>query len=185
MPLPSRTIRRLALGVLGLAFVGGAIYLWRSGSVTPASVRAWLDSLGRAAPVLFVAAFVLGSFVGLPGIAFVVGGALAFGPWLGFVLGYVAGLCAVTVPFLAARRLRRPDALPWRPRNRHAARAFALIETHPFRGVLVLRLLLWFNPPLSYALAFAPVPFRTYLAACSLALTPVVAIAIVTTTWFS
>ncbi|MBS1120673.1 MAG: associated Golgi protein [Deltaproteobacteria bacterium] len=185
MPLPSRTIRRLALGVLGVAFVGGAIYLWRSGIVTPSTVRAWLDSLGRAAPAVFIVTFVLGSFVGLPGIAFVIGGALAFGPWLGFALGYVGGLCAVTIPFGMARRLRRTDAPPWRPRNRHAARAFALLETHPFRGVLLLRLLLWFNPPLSYALAFAPVPFRTYLAACALALTPVVAIAIVVTTWFS
>ncbi len=171
--------------MLAAAFVGGAIYLWSTGSITPSSVRAWLDSLGNAAPPMFIVAFVLGSFVGLPGIAFVVGGVLAFGPWAGFALGYAGGLCAVTVPFLTARKFRRPDAVPWRPRNRIAARAFTLLETHPFRGVVLLRLILWFNPPLSYALAFAPVRFRTYFAACALALTPVVAIAMVATTWFS
>ncbi len=180
--MSSRTVRRAALGVLALAFVGGALYLWSTGSVTPSGVQAWLESLGPAAPVLFVTAFVLGSFVGLPGIAFVIGGVLAFGPWTGFVLGYVGGLCAITVPFLTARKLRRVDAPPWRPRNRYAARAVELLGTHPFRGVLVLRLLLWFNPPLSYALAFSPVPFRTYFTACALALAPVVAIATAVTT---
>jgi uncharacterized membrane protein YdjX (TVP38/TMEM64 family) len=179
----SRTTRRILLGVLVAAFVGGAIYLWRTGAVTPTSVRDWLDSLGPAAPLLFVVAFVAGSFVGLPGIAFVIGGRLAFGPYLGLVAGYAAGLCAVTVPFVTARKLRRTDGPAWRPKNRHAARAFDLLDRHPFRGVLVLRLILWFNPPLSYALAFSKVPLRTYVAACAVALLPVVIGAVTLTGW--
>lgn len=179
----SRRLRRFVLGTLIAAFVGGAIYLWRTGAVTPDSVRAWLESLGSAAPILFVLAFVAGSFVGLPGIAFVIGGTLAFGPWLGLALGYGGGMLAVTVPFVAARKLRRPEGPPWKPKNRHAAAAFGLLERHPFRGILVLRLILWFNPPLSYALAFSPVRLRTYLAACAIALLPVVAIAVTATGW--
>ena len=42
---------------------------------------------------------------------------------------------------------------------------------------------LWFNPPLSQALAFTTLPLRTYVAACALALAPVVAIAVVATGW--
>lgn len=171
--------------MLLVVFVTGALYLWRSGRITPAAVRDWLLSLGPAGPLLFVVAFVGGSFVGLPGIAFVVGGRLAFGPLLGFVLGYAGGLLAVTVPFVAARKLRRTDAPAWHPKHRLAARAYALLETHPFRGVLVLRLILWFNPPLSYALAFTPVRLRIYLAACALALLPVVGIAVTVTHWFA
>lgn len=185
LPMPSRVVRRIFLGVLVVAFVAGAIYLWQSGKVTPTSVSEWLESLGPAAPVLFVVAFVAGSFVGIPGIAFVIGGQLAFGPWLGLGLGYGAGLLAVTVPFMTARKLRRAGADPWRPKNKYAARAFLLLETHPFRGVLVLRLLLWFNPPLSYALAFSPVPLRTYVTACAVALAPVVSIAIAATSWLA
>ncbi|MEO8702905.1 MAG: VTT domain-containing protein [Kofleriaceae bacterium] len=180
MPV-SRLTRRILLGVLAAVFVTGAIILWRTGAVTPSSVRDWLDSLGPAAPLLFVGAFVLGSFVGLPGIAFVIGGRLAFGPVLGILLGYTGGLLAVTIPFLAARKLRRRDGPPWRPKNRHAARAFALLDTHPFRGVVVLRLILWFNPPLSYALAFSTVRLRTYVAGCAVALAPVVVIAVMAT----
>jgi len=182
--MSSRTFRRAALGVLVVAFVTGAVYLWRTGAVTPSTVRDWLDSLGPGAPILFVLAFVAGSFVGLPGIAFVIGGRLAFGPWFGFVLGYAGGLAAVSIPFVAARKLRKAEA-GWKPKNRHLARVFAMLETHPFRSVLLLRLILWFNPPLSYALAFSKVPIRTYVAACAVALAPVVAIAVVATSWLA
>jgi uncharacterized membrane protein YdjX (TVP38/TMEM64 family) len=183
--MPSRALRRTFLGVLVAAFVVGAIVLWRTGAVTPSSVRDWLDSLGNLAPVLFIVVFVLGGFIGLPGMAFVIGGVLAFGPWLGFAVGYSGGLLSVTIPFVTARKLRRAGATPWRPRNRFVARAFALLETHPFRGVFALRCILWFNPPLSYALAFTPVPLRTYLGANAMALGLAVAIAVATTTWIA
>ncbi len=182
--MSSRTLRRVAIGVLAVVFVTGAIYLWRTGSVTPSSVRDWLDSLGPAAPPLFILAFVAGSFVGLPGIAFVIGGRLAFGPWLGFVLGYGGGLLAVTIPFVAARKLRKADA-NWTPKNRRLAKVFGMLETHPFRSVLVLRLILWFNPPLSYALAFSKVTIRTYVGACAVALFPVVVVAVAATSWLA
>ena len=182
--MPSR-IRTIVLGVLVGAFVIGAIWLWRTGAVSPTSVRDWLDDLGAAAPLLFVAVFVLGAFIGLPGMAFVIGGVLAFGPWLGFALGFGGGLLAVTIPFVAARKLGRREGDPWRPKQRHAARAFALLETHPYRGVVVLRLILWFNPPLSYALALSSVTLRTYVSASAVALAPVVAIAATTTHWLA
>jgi uncharacterized membrane protein YdjX (TVP38/TMEM64 family) len=180
----SRNLRRAMLGVLVVAFLGGAVYLWRTGSVTPTSIRDWLDSLGPVAPVLFVGAFVLGSFVGLPGMAFVVGGRLAFGPWLGFALGYGGGLIAVTLPFLAARFLRRQPETPWRPKNRHLAKIFEQLDVHPLRSVIVLRLILWFNPPLSYALALTRLRLRDYVLGCALALAPVVAAAVIATSWF-
>lgn len=174
----------MILGVFVVAFVAGAVYLWRTGAVTPTSVKDWLRSLGPAAPALFVAAMVGGAFVGLPGMAFVIGGRLAFGPYVGFAVGYGGGMLAVTVPFLVARRLRAAGQNPWRPKHRWLVRAFDMLQTHPFRAVLVLRLVLWFNPPLSYALAFMPMPARTYVAACGVALLPVVAGAMVATSWF-
>lgn len=183
MTIP-RNARRAVLAVFIVAFVVGAIYLWRTGAVTPSSVRAWLESLGPAAPAIFIVAFITGAFIGLPGMAFVIGGRLAFGPWLGFAVAYAGGLLAVTIPFIAARRLRHAGAEPWRPTHKWVARAFGLIETHPFRAVVVMRLVLWFNPPLSYALAFAAVPWRTYVLACAVALAPVVALAMVATGLF-
>jgi uncharacterized membrane protein YdjX (TVP38/TMEM64 family) len=172
------------LGAFVVAFVVGAAYLWSTGAVTPSSIKAWLESLGPAAPALFIAAFVGGAFVGLPGMAFVIGGRLAFGPYVGFLVGYGGGLLATTVPFLVARRVRGAGQNPWRPKQRHLVRVFDTLETHPFRAVLALRLVLWFNPPLSYALAFTSMPARTYFAACAVALAPVVALAMIATGWF-
>lgn len=171
------TGQRIVLGVAVALLVSGMIYGYATGALTPAAVRDWLDSLGPAAPVLFVGAFVLGSMFGLPGMAFVLGARLAFGPWLGFVLAYGGGLLAVTVPFVSARALRR-GAVPWRPRGRLVGRAFAKLETHPRTAVIGLRLILWFNSALTYALAVSPIRTRDYVLSCAVALAPVVAAAV-------
>jgi uncharacterized membrane protein YdjX (TVP38/TMEM64 family) len=183
MPL-TRTTRRVLLGVFIVAFVAGAVYLWQTGAVTPTTIREWLESLGPAAPALFIAAFVGGAFVGLPGMAFVIGGRLAFGPYVGFAVGYCGGLIAVSLPFIVARRVRGAGRDPWRPKQKILQRAFDMIETHPFRAVVLLRLVLWFNPPLSYALAFTTISARNYIAGCAVALAPIVTMAMIATSWF-
>jgi uncharacterized membrane protein YdjX (TVP38/TMEM64 family) len=179
-------VTRRQIAILGLVvlFVAGAAWAYGTGRVSISSIEHWLESLGPIAPLLFICAFVAGSMVGLPGMAFVVGGRLAFGPELGFALGYGAGVLACTVPFATARRLRRAEGAVWRPRHRLAVRAFELVETHPVRAVIALRLVLWFNPPLSYALALTRIRVGAYVAGCAIALAPVVAVAVFATGWF-
>ncbi len=183
-PEVTRPYRRVLIGVLVVVFVVTAVYVWRTGAVTPTSIRTWLVSLGPWGPVVFIAAFVAGSMVGLPGMAFVVGARLAFGMWVGLACGYVGGMCAVLAPFLAARLLRRNAAKPWRPRAKLFDRAFNQLETHPIRAMIILRLFLWFNPPVSYALALGPVRFRDYAIGSAIALAPVVALGNLATGWF-
>jgi uncharacterized membrane protein YdjX (TVP38/TMEM64 family) len=183
--VPAVSAQRALLVVLVAAFVGGAAWAYSTGRVSAGSIEAWLESLGPAAPALFIGAFVLGALLGLPGMMFVIGGRLAFGAQAGFALGYGAGLLACLVPFAVGRRLRGDRAAPWLPRNRHLRRAFDLLESHPLRAVVLLRLIFWFNPPLSYALAVTAVPARAYVAGCALALAPVVAIAVLATGWLA
>ncbi|HEY5933427.1 MAG TPA: VTT domain-containing protein [Kofleriaceae bacterium] len=178
------TRRRIALAVLVLGFVAGTTWALVTGRVSIVSIRLWLESLGAAGPPLFVGVFVLGALIGLPGMAFVIGGRLAFGPALGFLLGYGGGLLACLAPFLLARRLGRGGSNPWRPKIAIVRRAFETLESRPIRSVLVLRLVLWFNPPLSYTLALSKIPTRAYLTGCALALAPVVALAVFATGWF-
>lgn len=175
---------RVALALLVLAFASGTAWAWSTDRVSTDAIQRWLESLGAGAPPLFVGAFVLGALLGLPGLVFVIGGRLAFGPELGLVLGYTGGLAATTVPFALARVVRRGEPITWRPRQKLAARAFELLERHPLRGVIALRLLLWFNPPLSYALALTRVPTRAYIAGCAIAIAPVVVLAVFATGWF-
>jgi uncharacterized membrane protein YdjX (TVP38/TMEM64 family) len=183
--VPAVTAKRAIVGALVIAFVCGTVWAYTTGRVSSGSIKAWLDSLGPLAPAMFVVAFVLGAFIGLPGMMFVIGGRLAFGPETGFVLGYGAGLLACLGPFATARFLRGERAVTWQPRSHLLRRALASVETHPLRAVLLLRLVLWFNPPLSYALAMTRVPVRTYLAGCAIALAPVVAVAVLATGWFA
>lgn len=186
--VPALTAKRAILGVLVVALVAGTTWAYATGRVSAGSIEAWLESLGPIAPAMFVVAFVLGAFVGMPGMMFVIGGRLAFGAQAGFVLGYGAGLLACIAPFVTARRLRggrSERGEPWQPRNRHLRRALAMVESHPLRAVLVLRLVLWFNPPLSYALAMTGIPVRTYVAGCAIALAPVVAVAVLAIGWIA
>ena len=180
----SRPYRRVAIGLLVVAFVVIAIYAWRTELVTPSSIRAWLVSLGPWGPVVFVGAFVGGSLVGLPGMAFVIGARLAFGTWLGLACGYVGGVCAVTMPFVVARLLKRRAAEPWRPKQKVLQKLFDLLETHPLRAMILIRLFFWFNPPVSYALALTTVRFRDYVLGGAIALVPVVTAGNLATGWF-
>jgi uncharacterized membrane protein YdjX (TVP38/TMEM64 family) len=178
------TPRRALLLLLVGAFIAGAVWAASTGRVSADAIDRWLESLGPIAPAMFVGAFVGGAMIGLPGMVFVVAGRLAFGAETGFALGYGGGVLACILPFATARRIRRDEARPWQPKHRLVRRAFDLVETHPLRAVLLLRLVLWFNPPLSYALAMTRVPAREYVAGCAIALAPVVAIAMFATGWF-
>ncbi len=180
----SRPYRRVAIGALVVVFVVIAVYVWRTEAVTPRSIRAWLESLGPWGPIVFVAAFVGGSLVGLPGMAFVIGARLAFGTWVGLACGYVGGLCAVTMPFVLARLLKRRAAQPWRPKQKQLEKLILLLETHPLRAMILIRLFFWFNPPVSYALALTTVRFRDYLLGAAIALLPVVTAGNLATGWF-
>jgi uncharacterized membrane protein YdjX (TVP38/TMEM64 family) len=179
-----RAHRRVTIAVVAVVFVCATLYAWRTDAVSPRAIRDWLDSLGPWAPAVFVSAFAVGALIGLPGIAFVVGARLAFGPYLGFALGYGGGMLAVLTPFVAARSLRA-GAEPWRPRNRWIERTLALVETRPVRAVILLRLAFWFNLPLTYALAVAPIRARDYAVGCAIALVPVVTAANLATGWFA
>lgn len=178
------TPRRALFLLLVGAFLAGAIWAASTGRVSVEAIDRWLESLGPIAPAMFVGAFVGGAMIGLPGMVFVVAGRLAFGAETGFALGYGGGVLACLLPFATARRLRRGEARPWQPKNRHVRRAFDMVESHPLRAVILLRLVLWFNPPLSYALAMTRVPVRKYVAGCAIALLPVVALAMFATGWF-
>lgn len=177
--------RRIAL-TIAIAIVAGVMaYMTITGAITAAGVKGWLDDMGPWAPPLFIVVFVAGSSVGLPGMAFVVGARLAFGPWLGFALAYGGGVLAVTVPFVATRALRRGDVPPWRPKGKRIGWLFGHLEAHPFLAVLGLRLILWFNSAVTYALALSPIRTRDYVLGCALALAPVVAVASFVSGWIT
>jgi uncharacterized membrane protein YdjX (TVP38/TMEM64 family) len=180
----SRWTRQRVAVAIAIAIVAGVmIYMTATGGLSARAIERWLASLGPIAPVLFVAAFVAGALVGLPGMAFVIGARLAFGPWLGFALAYGGGLLAIAVPFVGARALRRRDVPPWRPSNPRLGKLWGQLEARPLVVVIALRLVLWFNSALTYALALSGIRTRDYLLGSAIALAPVVAIATLLSGW--
>ncbi len=172
--------RRIAAGAFVALLVGCAVWARRSGVDGP-TVQRELTALGWLAIPLFLLVMAAGELLHLPGMAFVVVGRLVFGPSIGFALGYVGAVLAVTVSFVVARQLlaaARGTNEPWRPRWRFLQRAFDRLESHPVQTIALLRLVLWLAAPLNYALASSRVRVRDQVLGSALGLFAPVVVAV-------
>jgi uncharacterized membrane protein YdjX (TVP38/TMEM64 family) len=170
----------VVLGVLGLI----ALVRWSGASLDPASVSAWLRSLGDArgaggvlAPLLLIA--VLASVLVvpvLPALLFQVGSGLAFGPVWGFVYVVLADALGATAGFWLARRWGVPVLRRWlKPAT--VERVEGLARRLNWQSIVVLRLLPGPAYPLvSFAAGVSPLPFRRYLAASVAGVVPSLAL---------
>jgi len=172
--------RRIAAGAFVALLVGGAVWARRAGVDGP-MVQRELLALGWLAVPLFLLVMAAGELLHLPGMAFVVVARLVFGPSVGFALGYVGAVLAVTVSFVVARQLlaaARATDEPWRPRWRYLRRAFDRLESHPVQTIALLRLVLWLAAPLNYALASSRVRVRDQVLGSALGLFAPVVVAV-------
>jgi uncharacterized membrane protein YdjX (TVP38/TMEM64 family) len=172
-------LRRIAAAIIVVALVTCAV-LARQRGIDGPMVQRELRALGWLAVPLFLVAFSAGELLHLPGVIFVVAARVVFGPSLGFVLGYLGAVLAVTISFAMARQLlsaARGAKDPWRPRLRVLQRAMSRLETRPVQTIAILRLVLWLAPPLSYALASSNVKLRDHLVGSAIGLaTPVLGV---------
>lgn len=178
--------RRVAALAFVVVLVSCAIHARRSGVDGP-MVQRELLALGWLAAPLFLLVMAAGELLHLPGMVFVVVARLVFGPSIGFALGYVGAVFAVTVSFVVARQLvaaARATTEPWRPRWRFVRRALDRLEAHPVQTIALLRLVLWLAAPLSYALASSNVKVRDHVVGSALGLFAPVLVAVVVTGYF-
>jgi uncharacterized membrane protein YdjX (TVP38/TMEM64 family) len=173
--------RQVGAALVVAALVAAAIALHRSGVDGP-MLQQKLLALGILAPPLFLLLFAAGELLHLPGILFVLAARVVFGPSLGFFLGYVGAVFAVTISFTVARQLlsaARATREPWRPRWQLLRRAFERVESSPIQTIAILRLVLWLAPPLSYALASSGVRAKDHFLGTALGLVvPVLGVAV-------
>jgi len=178
--------RRIAAASFVVLLLVCAIVARRAGVDGP-MVQQELLALGWLAAPLFLLVMAAGELLHLPGMVFVVAARLVFGPSVGFALGYVGAVFAVTVSFMVARQLvvaARATTEPWRPRWPFLRRALARLETHPVQTIALLRLVLWLAAPLSYALASSTVKVRDVVIGSALGLFPPVLVAVLLTGYF-
>lgn len=172
--------RWLRLGVLALVIVALGVIAERTGLVAQLSqerVRATVEELGPLGALVFVALFVVGELVHVPGFVFVGAAILAYGRLLGGVLGYVGALAAVAVTFAVVRAIggqalgaiRQPRVRAW----------LARVDERPVLVIAGLRTVLIMTPALTYALALTRVRFRDYMLGSALGLAlPIAAMAV-------
>jgi len=137
-------------------------------SMSQEGIRQLTEDAGAFGAVAYLAAFAVGQLVQLPGIAFVLGARVAYGPLLGFVAGYAGALLSVTVSFFFARTVggRALSSM----KGKWARRILSRLEDRPLRTIIVLRTLFALSPPLNYALAMSSTRFRDYFAGSAIGL---------------
>lgn len=131
-------------------------------------LRQLTEQAGVFGGLAYLAAFAMGQLVQLPGIAFVLGARVAYGPLLGFAAGYAGALLSVSVSFFFARAVggKALGSL----KGKWARRVLSRLEDRPLRTIIVLRTLFALSPPLNYALAMSSTRFRDYFAGSAIGL---------------
>lgn len=133
-------------------------------------VRAIFADLGLLAPLLYVGGYALLTAFFVPGLVFVIPGAVVWS-WLPlFLLSWLGGIGASIVGFGFARTLGRDYVarrLPPRLR-RHQERLVA----KGLRTVVLLRLSFYIAPPGHWLLGLSPIGFPTFLLGTAIGLLP-------------
>lgn len=167
---------RLRAVLLVLLLVGGisaqhGFDLARYASV--GGLRALVEAYASYEPLVYMGACVVGILLHLPGIVLIGAGGVLFEGLPAVVYGWVASVIGTTAMFLVVRYLLRDTV------GRAATGRFARLrdlderlERHGFSTVLVLRLVFFLAPPLTWALGASRVRLPAYLAGTALGVLP-------------
>jgi uncharacterized membrane protein YdjX (TVP38/TMEM64 family) len=137
-------------------------------SMSAEGLRVMMADAGMLGVVSYLFAFAAGQLVQLPGLAFVLAARVAYGPFVGFLVGYVGALVAVSVSFVVVRAIggRALAEIKWS----WARKMLARLDDRPIMTIVILRTLFMLSPPLNYALAMSSTRFRHYLLGSALGL---------------
>jgi uncharacterized membrane protein YdjX (TVP38/TMEM64 family) len=123
------------------------------------------QTLGLA---VFVALFVLGNLLHVPGWIFLATAVLVLGRYQGGLATYLAASISCAITFLLVRWFggNAMLAIPYA----FAQRLMAQLHRAPLRNTMLLRIVFQTLPSLNYALAMSGIRFRTYMAGTLLGL---------------
>ena len=155
-------VHRMAmiLVVVVVALVGRATGLWEAVSLD--AIQDWTRSAGWLAIPLFVLLFVACNSLAVPGVLFVLGGLLAFGPVLGVPVVLVGAASAGTFATWWMRKVGGSPVGP--PASPIARRIQKRLDDRPIAAVAMLRFFTRLAPPAHMLLALAEVsPLQNFL----------------------
>jgi len=160
---------RLAAGIILLTII--TIALFNREYIKPETLKQFLDSLGSAAPYIFMLAYVVATVIWLPGSVFSIAGGLLFGPVLGTFYNLTAATIGASLAFLIARYLAA-DWVSAKAKGK-LKKLIQGVDEEGWRFVAFVRLvpLFPFNL-LNYALGLTRIPLLHYVIASYICMLP-------------
>ena len=157
-------------GTLGGLYASGFFDLLHE----PQRVRDILEALGAWAPILYVVAFAVLEPFFVPGIAFIIPGALFFSFAELFWLSWLGAVGAGVVGFSFARYLGRDYAETHMPKR---FRAYdEQLARHALRTVILIRMTLFLAPPAHWFLGLSQIRFAPFFLGTALGFLPGIAL---------
>lgn len=160
---PGRS-RAIAKVIVFLFFIIASICLFRftrlSHYLTPQVMGDFLDRAGIWAAVVFIAIYVAGVCLLVPGTVLTGLGAAIFGPYWGFVYVWVGATIGASIAFWIGRTLGRDFAVSLI--GEKLRRYDDAIERNGFTAVLYLRLMYFPFTPMNFGMGLTKIRFGDY-----------------------
>ncbi len=119
--------------------------------------------------LVFTCLFILGSFMQIPAMLFVLAAILVYGQPQGALLGYIGVVTAMTVNFLFIRMVG--GNVVKEIRSKRIQKILLKLEEKPIETIVILRLVLWASPFLNYVLAMTKVRSQDFIVGSTIGIT--------------
>lgn len=127
-------------------------------------LRDWIDGFGVAAPLVFIAIYVVATVAFLPGTPLSLLAGLVFGPVFGALWAVIGATIGATLAFLVGRYAARGLVEGWTANNERVKRLDEGVERQGWRMLLITRLVPVFPFNLqNYAYGITKIGFPTYV----------------------
>ncbi len=136
-------------------------------------LRGWIDGFGVAAPIVFVAIYVVATVAFLPGTPLSLLAGLVFGPVFGALWAVVGATIGATLAFLVGRYAARGLVEGWAAKNERIQRLDKGVERQGWRMLLISRLVPVFPFNLqNYAYGLTKIGLGTYVLLTAVCIIP-------------
>ncbi len=138
----------------------------------PEQIKTYIQNLGALGALVYVGIFGVGLTINLPGIIFIFLAGYLYGTFLGGILAFSGAMLGVTLSFAISRYLGRdfvaltiPEGIRrWEPK----------LKEKGFFAIIILRIFLFLNPALNWAMGLTAISFKNYFLGSAVALLPLV-----------
>ncbi len=136
-------------------------------------LRDWIDGFGIAAPLVFIAIYVVATVAFLPGTPLSLLAGLVFGPVLGTLWAVIGATIGATLAFLVGRYAARGLVEGWTAKNERVKKLDEGVEQQGWRMLLITRLVPVFPFNLqNYAYGITKIGLGTYVLLTAVCIIP-------------